>query len=209
MGSLGVRISAKLSSRPDASNSSAAEVSTEEVLLLSPNANFGDLDERLDEFGLRIAKRLTELSAASPESTKRRLPRGIVGFYCVSPSEFDDPQLIRLARTLTIELPYYFSQVSRKQGLELTVRGLDLKEVISTCDLSSRIAGSVGNQAITASPNDTRIENFSWTGTIGRESRYKSKFKLFIRVRDNSGGGNFRSLPPFTIEDGAIRQCLR
>jgi hypothetical protein len=202
MGFLGTRITVRASSKSDSPTAASEQPLGEEVLLLSPSANFGDLDDRLSDFGLRLAKRLTEPSATNVASPDSRLPRGIVGFYCVSPSDPEDSQLGRLARSLTIELPYQLSQAARKRSLEFTVRGLDIKEAITTCDSSTSV-GTITPRNTYSLPNDSRIENFSWTGTVSRDPKNKGKFALVLRTRDTSGGGNFRPLPAVTIEQSS------
>lgn len=192
MGNLGIRISARLRSRADLKATQTQDLG-EEVLVLSPTANFGDLDDRLTEFGIRLAKRLTE--QPSTTSINSRLPRGIVGFYCVTPADAGDSKLARLARALTIELPYQISQAARKSNLEFAVRGLDLKEAVVACDPSAS-----GIRTFATGSLDTRIENFAWTGTIARD-KDKKRLTLSFRWKDMNGGGNFRPLPPLLIDE--------
>jgi hypothetical protein len=190
MGSLGVRITVAASSRSTASAS--PQSLGEEFVILAPDANFGDVDNKLSDFGLRVAKRVAEPSTPAQVGANPRFPHGIVGFYCVLPPDLD-PQLNRLARTLTIELPYRLSQAAQAKGVDLTLRGLDLKETIGTCD---------PNSGLRSAPfSSDRIENFSWTGSLSRDPSLDNKTTLTLRFRDANGGGNFRPLPPVIIEN--------
>ncbi len=114
------------------------------------------------------------------------------------PTDTTDPKLTRLARSLTIELPYQLSQAARKNNLEFAVRGLDLKEAVVACDPSAS-----GIRNVTTGAMESRIENFAWTGNVSRDPKIKNRVTLTLRSRDVSGGGNFRPLAPIIIDDSA------
>jgi hypothetical protein len=197
MGAIGIRVSVRVMRRSDSSSDRSAQDSGEEILLLAPNTNFGELDDKLNDLGVRVAKRVSD--PATPQvapSILTRLPQGILALNCLSPSDPGDAQMARLARTLTIELSYYLTQAARKRNLDLSVRGLDLKDSLASCDPQ----WVNGAPRVTAS-NDARIENFSWTGSISRDPKNKDRLMLMVRTRDIAAGGNYRPLPAVQVVD--------
>jgi hypothetical protein len=193
LGKLGVRVSVKL----DARAATADQVTSEQNLLISPDANFGDIDDKLSEFGLRLSKALTELSTTSIPPQKAGLPRGIVGFYCVQSADPVDLRLQELARMLTLELPYQLSKASQKAGLDLVVRGLEIKEVLYNCDPYRNLAS---NRPTQTGPSGDRYENFVWFGTLVA-GKLPGTSQLTIRASDRLDDPNFRPVSQVTINN--------
>jgi hypothetical protein len=191
MGSLGIQISATVVSRSTSPTYPGFQFS--ESVLMSPDANYGDVDVRLNELGLRLAKRLTEYTVAAVPPERQILPTGIVGFYCVMALDPTDARLSRVARLLTIELPFHLTQASHTRGLDLSIRGLDLKEFLVSCE--SRSGSSTDNAS-----SDNRIENFSWISTISNTAP-PSGARLVVQVSERSKWQNYRPLQPINIDD--------
>jgi hypothetical protein len=205
MGPLGVRVSAKIVLRPEAGDA-GPQLSSQELFVLSPNADFGEIDEKVSNFGVNIARRLTELSSANSQAAKRSLPHGIMAFSCISAADPGDRKLQQLARILTIEFPHHLSEAGRNRGLEVIIRGLDLKEVVSVCEQSDP-----GNTSRSTRPEawTSDLANFTWTGTIARDGRDSKRVELALRVKDRYRGGNFRPLPPVTVADNSAASLSR
>ena len=183
IGSLGVRIGVGVSLRTTAS--APLQKVGEEFVILAPDADFGALDTKLSEFGLKLAKRIADPNISTQGDTGSRMPRGIVRFNCVLSPEADS-QLNSSARALTIGLPYRLDQAAQAKGLDLTVRGLEL----NACD-----------QSVAQNSNDARIENFIWTAGLSRDPSMDNRITLTLRSRDTNIGGNYRPLPPVTIDN--------
>jgi hypothetical protein len=191
---LGVKVSARVTTLP-------TRAEGEETLLLSPTIDYGELDQKLSEFALRIAKKIAELNVNNPLPAKHDLPRGIVRFYCVIPADANNSRMQALARRLTLELPFYLTEAGRKQNLDLAVLGLDFKEALSTCETVS-----VGP----ATSTETRFEGFSWYGILAEaKSGRTQSAQLAVRTRNALAEGNARPLAEVTITDASAPDLLR
>jgi len=168
-----------------------------EFVLISPTADYGDLDVKLSELGLRLAKRFTQHNAENVPPEKRNLPSGIVGLGCIFSLDTTDTRLRQLGRLLTIELPFFLTQASKSRNLDLVIRGLDLKESVTTCE--ANFSGSYG-EASPAAPDD-RIVNFSWGGTVSSVPFDPSAARLIMRASERTAWQNYRPLKTVRIED--------
>jgi len=185
----GIRVTTKISARVGTST-----VEGSEVLLLSPRTDYGQLDEKMTDLGMRTARRLAQMSSNDAQAVTK-LPRGVVRFYCVRPTDTGDRNLAMLARRLTIELPAALTEASNKQGLDMVVRGLEIREVITLCDPSMTLQGA-------GDMTQGRIESFSWDGTVS--SQRPSGSQLSVRISDpNLPGGNYRRITQILIKDTA------
>lgn len=192
-GSLGIRISAKLKAKAGPS-----DVEAEEVLLLPPTADYGDVDVKMSDFGLRIAKRLASLSLGRGQSAQSA-PRGIARFYCVQALDPGDQKLQLLSHRLTIELPDYLAEASRRHNLDLMIRGLDIREALVSCDTFHYSWGGAVPDNTKALSN--RIEAFSWDGTIEANPRQPGAALLTVGMSDKSRGTNYRRIGQITVSD--------
>ncbi len=163
--------------------------------------------KNLSEFSLRIATTLTELSSAAPQDSAKdqsdtpglRVPHGIVGLYCITPNDPTDSGLQQFGRSLAIELPFNLTEAGRRKGLDLVFRGPDLKDLATGCDSNPT---SLGGTRTTQS-SDSRIENFSWAGSLSRDPNDSKVVRLVMSSMDRTSGDNFRPLPPISIRDPA------
>lgn len=194
---LGVRVSTKISTRvrkePDRSQWVVLEAS--ENFLLSPTTSFGELESRMTEHGDRVAKRLIWLLASSA-SAKTQAPRGIVQFLCVQTSNPDDRRLASLSRRLTVELPFVLTEVSRRRGLELFVRGLEYREAFTLCENPSR----GWSNASDAKSEPRGVESQVWDGAIIFDRNRPTSAQLSIRVADRFAG-SYRRLAQVPIDN--------
>jgi hypothetical protein len=202
-GAIGIRVSAvlKVRSGPKSDLLPAPPV----VLLLSPTIDFGELDNRLQDYGQRIARAL--ISPPNFGSDVSVKPSGIVGLYCIS-SDSRDEFTQRLAANLTIELPFYLNRASIEVGFDLTFRGIDITETWPTCtSLVPNVRGVLPSRSTGVEQSDIvhRVENFSWVGGLKRE---QSGFYLTFQVRDNDNGTNFRPLPAVLITNGGSSDLM-
>jgi len=187
-GSFGVRVSTSVATRGRAS-----VLESEEVLLISPTTNFGELEFKLTEHGIGTAKRLVRLSVSEPSARDQQLPRGIVQFFCVQSDNPDDRHIQLLARRLTVELPYHLTEASKKRRLEIFVRGLEYSEVLASCESKSY-------KSMRQLPSQ-RIEYQGWDGVLESDPKNPRKANLFIRASDQFSGTNYRRLAQVRIED--------
>jgi hypothetical protein len=186
-GSYGVRVSTNVAVRGRPSI-----VEAEEVLLISPTTNFGELEFKLTEHGMGTADRLVRLVVDS-SAVDRRLPHGIVRFFCVQSDNADNRHIQLLARRLTVELPYHLNEASKKRQLEILVRGLEYSEALATCE--SRIYRPTREL-----PNQ-RVEYQAWDGVLETDPKNPRKANLFIRASEQYSGTNYRRLAQVRIED--------
>jgi hypothetical protein len=193
-GILGLRVSAGIVARPSQSEA-------EETLLLSPTIDYGELDGKVSEFALRIAKKIADLAATNAPPGKENLPRGIVRMYCVLPVEPGDRRLQQLARRLTLELPFYLNQTSLKGGLDIVVVGLDFKDSLNTCEQYRPVEGKTNF--------DISAETFSWYGTLAPDSKNQKGAQLSINSRDALTGGNSRPVAQVAINDATSPDMTR
>ena len=121
------------------------------------------------------------------------LPRGIVRLYCIQASDPEDRKLVNLSRRLTLELPMYLNEASKKRGLDLVVRGLDIKEAFYTCD-AIRLGGAVKDVS------DGKLENFSWDGIVSSE-RFGRGAQFSVRASDPTLTGNYRRVGQIGITE--------
>jgi hypothetical protein len=188
---LGVRILTRVAVR---GSSSGREI--EESLLIPRKADFGELDSKMMEHGLATARRLAILNSESA-SRKGGVISGLAQFFCVIPDNPDDRRLVLLARRLTLELPFYLTQASRKRKLDVLVRGLEFRESLATCD-----PGFVGGKPSPfQSTRQAGVEDYAWDGTLAMDKADVRKAQLTIRASDRLSLGNFRRVTQLTIDD--------
>ena len=200
-GALGVKLTAKIATKYETPKSAPESRNGEESLLLSPYANFGEIDQKLTEFSLRIATTFTELSSGGPsdlslgplKSADLRVPRGIIGLHCITSQDPVDLTLQRLARSLAIALPFHLTEVGRRRNLDVVFRGPDLKDLTVNCEVNSA--------AVWRQSSESRIENFSWVGNLTKAPEAENSARLIIRTMDRTGEAYFRPLPGINISD--------
>jgi hypothetical protein len=196
----GVRVATKVSVRPK-----STVIEGEENLLVSPSTNFGELERKLLDHGVRTSKKFAMLSSGESQAFAQVGPRGIVQFFCITPDNLEDRKLAQLSQRLTLELPFHLTEASKKRGVEVFVRGLGIRESFACVNPSglSGIQPTGGTQGT--------VENYTWDGSLAMERRNSAtkdptKALLSIRVSDAVAGGNFRRIAPVPIDDPSSPQ---
>jgi len=193
---LGVKMSAKITTRVGKS-----VLEGDEVLLLSPTTNYGELEEKMTDFGLRTAKRLAAMNTPDVSSANPALPRGVVRFYCVQPIDSANRTLQQLGRRLTLELPYFLTEASQKKGLDVAVRGLEFKEMLAVCQ-QQRAPEKPIEQKVEQKV-DEKVETYSWDATIAADAANPKVAQLSVRASDPFSRGNYRRIARIAIVDVA------
>ena len=194
MGDLGVRVSAQVVGYDR--GTSSAIFHFEEVLLLPPNSDYGELDTKLADLSASIARRIVTTEASTPTQDKSGQPRGVARFYCVAASEPQNRPLQQLSVLLTLELPFHLNAAARAQGLNVAISGLSVKEMLSVC-------APGGAHSAAAQNLSDRVENFSWDGTLSPDREDENARNLVIRVSDVLSNSNYRRLKSIKVHEGS------
>jgi hypothetical protein len=105
-----------------------------EIVVISPGADFREIEVKIDELAVRLARRIAAGRTTPVGAQGSGRIRESVLVWCVVPYSPEDSRATLLSRQLTLQLPYFLARHMEASGYEVV--GISPHEFYSECTLA-------------------------------------------------------------------------